>query len=63
MSRVKDLQKMAGTYDENQGYMEQQELRRDFDEWGNPLPSRDTSGYMEYQEMNRETSGWEDMGR
>ena len=48
---------------ENSGRMEEQELRRDFDEWGDPLPPKDTSGYMEYQEMNRETSGWEDMGR
>ena len=48
---------------ENSGRQEEHELRRDFDEWGNPLPKKDTSGYMEYQEMNQESSGWEDMGR
>lgn len=48
---------------ENSGRMEEQELRRDFDEWGNPLPQKDTSGYQEYGELNREPFGWEDMGR
>lgn len=48
---------------ENSGRQEEQELRRDFDEWGNLLSKKDTSGYMEYQELNQETSRWEDMGR
>lgn len=48
---------------ENSGRMEEQELRKDFDEWGNPLPERDTTGYMEFADHRMEEPRWEDMGR
>lgn len=55
---------MATEYrDKNEGYQEQQELRRDFDEYGNLLPERPTGGYMESQNPWDEPITWESMGR
>lgn len=64
ISLTDKTENMATEYrDKNEGYMEEQELRRDFDEYGNPLPERDATGFMEAANSWSEPATWESMGR